>query len=268
MVAIKYTRVDFNTFYLSLFCIGVLVIGLFKASIGNFVTAGHFNFLQFLFYYASSAFIWFLITPLVFFLLKRISSAKIHLVQTVLIIMLMCLVLGFGQRVMALLLDFSIRGFLDWLDPGSPYALKNGVFGTLSNVLAVIITSGIENVLILLAGVIVYYIYQTNRPRDAGILKLNNGTVIRLIDIEAICSDKNYVEVVTNQNKVYRNRATLSRLERTLDKGFIKIHRSYIVNKSAVKSIEPLYFRSFKVITHSGKILTSSPRYYSAVRSL
>ena len=76
-------------------------------------------------------------------------------------------------------------------------------------------------------------------------------------DISYIHSADTYTEVVTQEGTSYQNYITISRWEEELSsRGFVRIHRSYLVNKSAISEVHP---RS--VLLESGKELPVSRTY-------
>ena len=76
-------------------------------------------------------------------------------------------------------------------------------------------------------------------------------------DIPFIHSADTYTEVVTQEGTSYQNYIAISRWEEELSsRGFVRIHRSYLVNKSAISKVHP---RS--VLLESGKELPVSRTY-------
>ena len=64
---------------------------------------------------------------------------------------------------------------------------------------------------------------------------LNNKSKVYLSSLKYIKSDGNYLEFFTEKQKVL-DRNKLKNLEEILPSNFVKIHRSYIINKNYIKA--------------------------------
>jgi two-component system LytT family response regulator len=90
-------------------------------------------------------------------------------------------------------------------------------------------------------------------------IKEKNGIIFVLVDgiIWIDAADK-YVELHT-AHRTYLARQTIQRLEETLDpKQFVRIHRSAIVRKAAVRGLHPLFHGDYLVRLNNGAELTLS----------
>lgn len=84
---------------------------------------------------------------------------------------------------------------------------------------------------------------------------------IKLADIIYFESDNSYVKIFTD-NAVYSERNNLSKLEDQLQQDFVRIHRSFLVNKSHIKD----YTSTFLYLNQ--KTIPISRKYKSNLKSL
>ncbi|MBN4070616.1 LytTR family transcriptional regulator [Olleya sp. AH-315-F22] len=84
---------------------------------------------------------------------------------------------------------------------------------------------------------------QAEREKDAiakkvekDALILNNKTKVYLAELKFIKSDGNYLELYTDTNKII-DRNKLKNILKILPPNFVKVHRSYIVNKNRIVSL-------------------------------
>jgi two-component system, LytTR family, response regulator len=106
---------------------------------------------------------------------------------------------------------------------------------------------------------------QTDQDR----IVVKNGADIRIVpvnDIVYIEAMDDYVKIFT-QNGMFMKKQTLSFFEKQLeDKGFVRIHRSILLNSIELYRIEPGEKDQYLVITKSGKKLSLSRQGYSRLR--
>ncbi len=60
-------------------------------------------------------------------------------------------------------------------------------------------------------------------------------------DIAHIKAEEKYISVVTNKGKTYLSDGSLGKLESTLPKYFIRVHRSYIINQNYIKEVRKFF---------------------------
>lgn len=98
---------------------------------------------------------------------------------------------------------------------------------------------------------------------------VKNGADIRIVpvvDIVYFEAMDDYVKIFT-QNGMFMKKQTLSFFEKQLDeKGFVRIHRSILLNSKELYRIEPGDKDQYVVITRSGKKLSLSRQGYSRLR--
>ena len=70
----------------------------------------------------------------------------------------------------------------------------------------------------------------------------------------------NYVELVTPAGTLL-HRATLASMEAALGAGFVRIHRSRLVRRAAIREIRTTPSGDFEVVTADGRLLSGSRRY-------
>lgn len=113
--------------------------------------------------------------------------------------------------------------------------------------------------------------YESQRKPKQSSLAVKSGNKIILLDFEDITflkADDKYVSVNT-ENKTYLCEKTLSTLDNDLPEDFIRVHRSFIINKIWIAEIHK-YFKGRLLIVLDDKERTSiitSDSYTSIVKS-
>ncbi len=93
--------------------------------------------------------------------------------------------------------------------------------------------------------------------------------VVRLADINWIEADRDYVSVHVGGGKSWLMRETIAAVELRLALcGFVRIHRSAIVNAERVKELRPRDKGEYIVVLHDGTELKLSRNYRTAVERL
>lgn len=109
------------------------------------------------------------------------------------------------------------------------------------------------------------------RRRSSGRLPIRVGGGVRRVRIDDILwieADGNYARLHTTSGEL-RTRATLHSLESRLDsRGFVRIHRSYVVNAAHVTELSPWTHGERTVRLADGASLTSSRSYRDSVAGL
>jgi two-component system LytT family response regulator len=104
---------------------------------------------------------------------------------------------------------------------------------------------------------------------DQDRIVVKNGADIRIVPVNDIVyfeAMDDYVNIFT-QNGMFMKKQTLSFFEKQLeDKGFVRIHRSILLNSIELYRIEPGEKDQYLVITKSGKKLSLSRQGYSRLR--
>lgn len=81
---------------------------------------------------------------------------------------------------------------------------------------------------------------------------------VKLDDVQFVESAGNYV-ILHTINQQYVHRATMTEMEDSLDKAeFLRIHRSYLINRRFIKSYQYLAGSEFNFTMRNGKTLRSS----------
>jgi LytTr DNA-binding domain len=86
-------------------------------------------------------------------------------------------------------------------------------------------------------------------------------------DIELVDAQGNYARLVTPRGR-FLVRQTMAELERQLGGAFVRVHRSVIVRRDRVASVERAANGRFRIILVSGERVTSGRSYRDAVRTL
>jgi two-component system LytT family response regulator len=98
---------------------------------------------------------------------------------------------------------------------------------------------------------------------------VKNGADIRVVPIAEIVyfeAMDDYVKIFT-QNGMFMKKQTLSYFEKTLeDKGFVRVHRSILLNSSELHRIEPGEKDHYLAVLKSGKKISLSRQGYGRLR--
>ncbi|MFV0268470.1 MAG: LytR/AlgR family response regulator transcription factor, partial [Draconibacterium sp.] len=91
---------------------------------------------------------------------------------------------------------------------------------------------------------------------------------VRLDEVSYIQADEKYVTVVTKHAKSYVLDSSLKRLEEKLPDYFIRVHKSYLVNKNLLKEIRKHFNNRFVLILddYSQSKITSGRSYYNEIK--
>jgi hypothetical protein len=103
-------------------------------------------------------------------------------------------------------------------------------------------------------------------PAAPRTLAVADGAVTHVVpvdEIESIASAGNYVEIVWG-SRTLLHRATLAAVEAELGEAFLRIHRSRLVRRAAIRRIETDKSGDFTVELASGAMLRGSRRYRPA----
>jgi two-component system LytT family response regulator len=90
---------------------------------------------------------------------------------------------------------------------------------------------------------------------------------VRPRDIDRIEADDDHVRVVVGKAS-YITRETMSRIETRLPPGFIRVHRSAIVNASRIREVQPWTKGDYVLILHDGTRVTTGKTYRERIRAL
>lgn len=93
---------------------------------------------------------------------------------------------------------------------------------------------------------------------------------IRLDEVSYLQADEKYVTIVTKHAKSYILNSSLKKMEKKLPAHFIRVHKSYLINKNLIKEIKK-YFNNRFVLTfndYSQSKITSGRSYYQTIKSL
>lgn len=104
-------------------------------------------------------------------------------------------------------------------------------------------------------------------PERLLIKKLGREFLIQTSDIEWIEASGNYANLHI-KDSIYPMRITMEKLEKLLPAGFIRIHRSTIVNLKQIQEIQALDTGDYQVTLHNKISLTLSRRYRDKFKAL
>ena len=93
---------------------------------------------------------------------------------------------------------------------------------------------------------------------------------LRLDEVSYFQADEKYVTVVTKHAKSYTLDSSLKRLEEKLPDYFIRVHKSYLINKNLLKEIRKHFNNRFVLILddYNQSKITSGRSYYAEIKSM
>ena len=97
---------------------------------------------------------------------------------------------------------------------------------------------------------------------------VKNGSKIEMIPYEELCyvaSDGDYVKLHCTKG-TFLKQQTMMELEGLLSPGFLRIHRSYLVNSSFIQKLELYEKHSYRVLLKNGDKLTVSKAGYKLLK--
>jgi len=93
---------------------------------------------------------------------------------------------------------------------------------------------------------------------------------LRLDEVSYLQADEKYVSIVTKHAKSYILDSSLKKLEEKLPVYFIRVHKSYLVNKNLLKEIRKHFDSRFVLIMddYTQSKITSGRSYFQAIKLL
>ncbi|WP_340112141.1 LytR/AlgR family response regulator transcription factor [Maribellus mangrovi] len=93
---------------------------------------------------------------------------------------------------------------------------------------------------------------------------------IRLDEVSYFQADEKYVSVLTKHSKSYTLDSSLKRLEIKLPDYFIRVHKSYLINKNLLKEIRKHFNNRFVIILddYNQSKITSGRSFYAEIKSM
>ncbi len=93
---------------------------------------------------------------------------------------------------------------------------------------------------------------------------------IRLDEVSYFQADEKYVSVVTKHAKSYTLDSSLKRLQEKLPDYFVRVHKSYLINKNLLKEIRKHFNNRFVLILedYNQSKLTSGRSYYNKIKTM
>jgi two-component system LytT family response regulator len=112
-----------------------------------------------------------------------------------------------------------------------------------------------------------------NKKTEATTLPVKVGDkviFVRLDEVSYFKADEKYVSIITKHSKSYILDTSLKQLEEKLPASFIRVHKSYIINKNLVKEIRKHFNNRFIFILddYDQSKIISGRSYYQKVREL
>ncbi|WP_167610646.1 LytR/AlgR family response regulator transcription factor [Maribellus sediminis] len=114
---------------------------------------------------------------------------------------------------------------------------------------------------------------QEHRKNEATSIPVKVGDrviFVRLDEVSYIQSDEKYVTVVTKHSKSYILDSSLKKLEEKLPDYFIRVHKSYLINKNLLKEIRKHFNNRFVLIfdDYNQSKITSGRSYYTEIKAM
>ncbi len=93
---------------------------------------------------------------------------------------------------------------------------------------------------------------------------------VRLDEVSYLQADEKYVTIITKHAKSYILDSSLKKMEGKLPAYFIRVHKSYLINKNLLKEIRKHFNNRFVLILddYSQTRITSGRSYHQAIKSL
>jgi two-component system LytT family response regulator len=114
---------------------------------------------------------------------------------------------------------------------------------------------------------------QENRKSENTTIPVKVGDrviFVRLDEVSYFKADEKYVSLITKHSKSFILDSSLKKLEDKLPSYFIRIHKSFIVNKNLLKEVRKYFNNRFILILddYDQSKITSGRSYYSAIKEL
>jgi two-component system, LytTR family, response regulator len=111
-------------------------------------------------------------------------------------------------------------------------------------------------------------INDTSYPDRLPVKTTNKIILVPVNEIQFIEADKNYA-VIYLQETTHRMRITLTEMEKRLNPElFIRVHKSFIINISFVKELEPTFNQEYIIKLSNGKKIPSGNTYKTNIQKL
>jgi two-component system LytT family response regulator len=112
-----------------------------------------------------------------------------------------------------------------------------------------------------------------NRKAEATTLPVKVGDrviFVRLDEVSYFKADEKYVSIITKHSKSFILDSSLKQLEEKLPDWFVRIHKSYLINKKLVKEIRKHFNNRFVFVLddYDQSKITSGRSYYQIIREL
>lgn len=93
---------------------------------------------------------------------------------------------------------------------------------------------------------------------------------IRLEEVSYFKADEKYISIITKHSKEYLMDSSLKKLEEKLPPYFVRVHKSFIINKKLLKEIRKYFNNRFVLILedYNRSKITSGRNYYSIIKNL
>src|SRR5215469_1700669 len=112
---------------------------------------------------------------------------------------------------------------------------------------------------------------ESSRQLNNRLMIKSRGRVIFVVvdEIDWIEAEANYLRLHLCGNVAHLSRQTMGQVTQQLDSScFLRIHRSFIVNVSRIREVQPTGRGDFVVVLRDGKELPCSRSYRHALRAL
>lgn len=114
---------------------------------------------------------------------------------------------------------------------------------------------------------------QKNKTRETSSIPVKVGdrvVFVRLDEVSYFQSDEKYVTIVTKHAKSFILDSSLKKLEEKLPGYFMRVHKSFLINKNLLKEIRKHFNNRFVLIMddYSQSKITSGRSYYQTIKSL
>lgn len=222
-------------------------------------TPTSFQLFDISFYYFSPLVSWTILTIIAIKTADRWMMNKARIRAALLQLIVIVLLASPLVRMFDILVDFSAKNLLGMIHL-NPLAVLNDVW------LVVLFSTPMAAFkIVVIMGVVYYYKRQASEKKTLTV-RTGDGAyhVIPCTSIVYLQADGNYLNVQTS-TEIFRTRTTLKSLQSKLGSGFLRIHKSTIVNWRHIKQLKHWRNGEYLLMMTNDKPLTSSKSYKTSI---
>lgn len=214
------------------------------------------------FFHWIPALLWTISTPFLFYLYSKFPLKGDTLPKSIIIHLALSVGIALALKVLSLTLDFTIKFYIGLMDAPILEVLKSVVW--------VIPASTFKELFLYWVAIGVLRLADADQLQPSTLTVSGEHGLVPL-PVESIYwmeSNRNYIDI-HSENEKYKLRHSMGTIENELNSDtFLRIHRSYIVNKSMVKTLKHWRRGEYLITLKNQKVLTSSRSFSQNVKQL